>query len=640
MVRSEVASAFPKVVALAAQAGRFGPRLLCAFPAGRVFLGHRERSDPVHRRGGLDRAVAAPVARGRRRGPPGHFSILRQAIAEAGGTEVKNLGDGLMVVFASASAALACGVAMQQGVERDNRDREHSVGLRVGLSGEKSAREDDDYFGDPVVEAARLCATCESGQVLATDVVRAMAGRRNRHECRPSGTDPEGTPRPGRDGRGALGAPRRGRHGPPSPFRAPAVRPRRCCRTRSRDANDDRRRQARRRGRRARGAPHLGRGRSGQDHACGRSGQGRPSTPGPVCCSGTARRTSPPPISSLPRPSATTSPTPPRTNSSPMSRTHGSELARLVPALASRIPDLPPRKPPTPTPSGSCSSPPWWGCWPRCRRTSPSSSSSTTSSGPTRPACSCCAHLTAAEQAMRVLVLGTYRDSELSHPTRCSTPWRHSSTERGHPHRVGRAGRQRGGGILEAAAGQTLDDAGVGLAHAVYRETDGNPFFVSEVLRHLAETGAIYQDATGRWAAEDSLEQMALPDSVREVIGARVGRLGTRCRAGSVDGGGHRPRLRPRSAGESHEDDRGRTARHPRCGQPWLWCANRPTPRGTTTSPTPSSNTPLYEDLGPTRRARAHRQVAEALEDSAGTAPVPGWANWPVTGSGPPSPST
>src|SRR5271167_1877527 len=45
-----------------------------------------------------------------------HFSILRQAIAEAGGTEVKNLGDGLMVVFASASAALACGVSMQQAV--------------------------------------------------------------------------------------------------------------------------------------------------------------------------------------------------------------------------------------------------------------------------------------------------------------------------------------------------------------------------------------------------------------------------------------------------------------------------------------------------------------------------------------------
>ena len=46
-----------------------------------------------------------------------HFSILRQAFAETGGAEVKNMGDGLMAVFDSASAALACGVAMQQGVE-------------------------------------------------------------------------------------------------------------------------------------------------------------------------------------------------------------------------------------------------------------------------------------------------------------------------------------------------------------------------------------------------------------------------------------------------------------------------------------------------------------------------------------------
>ena len=114
-----------------------------------------------------------------------HFSILRQATAETGGTEVKNLGDGLMVAFTATTAALSCAVAMQQGVERDNRDREHSVGLRVGLSVGEVGREDDDYFGDPVVEAARLCATCESGQVLATNLVKAMAGRRSRYECRP-----------------------------------------------------------------------------------------------------------------------------------------------------------------------------------------------------------------------------------------------------------------------------------------------------------------------------------------------------------------------------------------------------------------------------------------------------------------------
>ncbi len=50
-----------------------------------------------------------------------HFSILRQAVTGAGGTEVKNLGEGLMVVFAAASAALGCSVAMQQGVDQENR---------------------------------------------------------------------------------------------------------------------------------------------------------------------------------------------------------------------------------------------------------------------------------------------------------------------------------------------------------------------------------------------------------------------------------------------------------------------------------------------------------------------------------------
>ena len=50
----------------------------------------------------------------------GHFSILRQAVAEANGIEVKNLGDGLMVAFTSPSSALSCAVAMQQRVEQHN----------------------------------------------------------------------------------------------------------------------------------------------------------------------------------------------------------------------------------------------------------------------------------------------------------------------------------------------------------------------------------------------------------------------------------------------------------------------------------------------------------------------------------------
>jgi class 3 adenylate cyclase len=87
-----------------------------------------------------------------------HFSLLRQALAASEGTEVKNLGDGLMAVFSSPSAAVSCAVTMQQAVEADNRRSENRLGLRVGLSGGEVTIEDDDYFGDPVVEAARLCA--------------------------------------------------------------------------------------------------------------------------------------------------------------------------------------------------------------------------------------------------------------------------------------------------------------------------------------------------------------------------------------------------------------------------------------------------------------------------------------------------
>ncbi len=132
----------------------------------------------------LSQRLSAEVADEVRRG---HFSILRQAITESGGTEVKNLGDGLMVVFSSASAALGCAVGMQQGVEQGNHEDAEPVGLRVGLSVGEVSNEEGDYFGDPVVEAARLCSRCDAGQILATDLVRAMAGRRSRHECRSLG---------------------------------------------------------------------------------------------------------------------------------------------------------------------------------------------------------------------------------------------------------------------------------------------------------------------------------------------------------------------------------------------------------------------------------------------------------------------
>ena len=116
-----------------------------------------------------------------------HFAILRTAINDREGTEVKNLGDGLMVVFERPSAALACAVSMQQDVEAANSlqrspgasvsPSDVALAIRVGIAVGEATREDNDYFGDPVVTAARLCAVAEAGQILATELSRMLAGR-------------------------------------------------------------------------------------------------------------------------------------------------------------------------------------------------------------------------------------------------------------------------------------------------------------------------------------------------------------------------------------------------------------------------------------------------------------------------------
>jgi adenylate cyclase len=53
-----------------------------------------------------------------------HFGLLRGTLERTAGREVKNLGDGLMVVFSSASQALSCAAQMQQAVEARNRRAE------------------------------------------------------------------------------------------------------------------------------------------------------------------------------------------------------------------------------------------------------------------------------------------------------------------------------------------------------------------------------------------------------------------------------------------------------------------------------------------------------------------------------------
>ena len=106
-----------------------------------------------------------------------HFRVLRDAIAEHGGHEVKTLGDGIMVVFASAVDAARCAVAIQRSTTAKG------VEVRVGLHVGEPIRDEDDYFGTPVVVARRLCDAAAGGQILTSDLV-ARAGRHPRRARR------------------------------------------------------------------------------------------------------------------------------------------------------------------------------------------------------------------------------------------------------------------------------------------------------------------------------------------------------------------------------------------------------------------------------------------------------------------------
>ena len=109
-----------------------------------------------------------------------HFSLLRESFGRFGGDEVKNLGDGLMVVFPSAADAVAGAVAAQQAFELRNRRAAEPMSIRVGVAIGDADVEDGDYFGVPVVEAARLCATAGGDEILISEMVRLLAGARRR----------------------------------------------------------------------------------------------------------------------------------------------------------------------------------------------------------------------------------------------------------------------------------------------------------------------------------------------------------------------------------------------------------------------------------------------------------------------------
>jgi DNA-binding SARP family transcriptional activator/tetratricopeptide (TPR) repeat protein len=295
---------------------------------------------------------------------------------------------------------------------------------------------------------------------------------------------------------------------------------------------------------------------------------------------------------------------------------HGGELARLVPALARRLRELPPPQTSDPDTERYLLLAAAVGLLEEASSHAPVLLVLDDLHWADKPSLSLLRHLVANTSALRLLVVATYRDAELSasHPLNEAIAGLHR--ERAGVSTIELRGLDDTGvmAFMESTAGHELDHAGVGLAHQLYRETDGNPFFVAEILRNLSESGDIFVDDTGRWTAKDPEGALALPHSVRTVIGTRVARLGDEAMnvlsVASVIG---------------RDFDLDLLAETTRVDQDELIDLLEDAQHAAVINEVPDApgrysfshalvQHTLYDDLGATRRTRIHQAVGEAIE--------------------------
>ena len=103
-----------------------------------------------------------------------HFSALREVVTRHGGCEVNSSGDGLMVGFASAVAAVRCAIEMQ----RATAAQPHALALRAGLDAGEPLTDGEDLYGTPVIVARGLRDAADAGEILASEAIRHITGSR------------------------------------------------------------------------------------------------------------------------------------------------------------------------------------------------------------------------------------------------------------------------------------------------------------------------------------------------------------------------------------------------------------------------------------------------------------------------------
>ncbi len=199
------------------------------------------------------------------------------------------------------------------------------------------------------------------------------------------------------------------------------------------------------------------------------------------------------------------------------------EIAKLVPELRQQFDDIPPPVDLPPEQQRHFLFSNFLGFVERCSRVSPEVLLLDDLHWADESTLLLLQHLAQHVEKLPVLIVGTYRDVDLD-VARPFAEMLETLTRQRLAQRVplDRLGEDGVGQMLEALSGQTPPAA---LTSVVFAETEGNPFFTEEVFHHLSEEGRLF-DEQGAWRTDLRVDDLAVPEGVRLVIGRRVKRLG------------------------------------------------------------------------------------------------------------------
>lgn len=103
-----------------------------------------------------------------------HSNIVRNNIAQFGGSEVEHGGDGFIVSFVSASKAVSCALAIQK--EMKDADTE-ALGFRIGINGGEPLGITNKLFGDTIQLAGRLSAIAKDSKIAIASSVKEFVAK-------------------------------------------------------------------------------------------------------------------------------------------------------------------------------------------------------------------------------------------------------------------------------------------------------------------------------------------------------------------------------------------------------------------------------------------------------------------------------